>query len=156
MLDAVRKISGVLLGTAVGAMAVVVMVQVVTRYILKIPLFWTEELARYLMIWAGVIGAALGIGLGVHTSVQWFVSFLPPRAQIAAQLAVDSLVLLFVAMTFAGSVSLMSFLKFQISPAMQISMVIPYLAFPVGCVVMGFTVVPNLIAGIKKLMPKQE
>ncbi|NWF57648.1 MAG: hypothetical protein HXY45_22945 [Syntrophaceae bacterium] len=48
MVETVRKISGVLLGTAVGVMAVVVMVQVVTRYILKIPLFWAEEMTRYL------------------------------------------------------------------------------------------------------------
>jgi len=37
----------------------VVMVQVVARYILFSPPAWTEEMARYAMIWAGLMGATL-------------------------------------------------------------------------------------------------
>lgn len=36
-----------------------VMVQVVARYVLKSPPPWTEEMARYAMIWAGLMGATL-------------------------------------------------------------------------------------------------
>jgi len=36
-----------------------VMVQVVARYILNSPPPWTEEMARYAMIWAGLMGATL-------------------------------------------------------------------------------------------------
>ena len=74
--EGVLKVSKVLLATAMGVMAAVVVLQVLTRYVLKIPLFWTEELARYLMIWAGFLGAAIGISQGVHTSIQWFVDLI--------------------------------------------------------------------------------
>lgn len=37
----------------------VVMVQVVARYVLFSPPAWTEEMARYAMIWAGLMGATL-------------------------------------------------------------------------------------------------
>ena len=36
-----------------------VMVQVVARYVLNSPPPWTEEMARYAMIWAGLMGATL-------------------------------------------------------------------------------------------------
>ena len=47
---------------AVAALVVLVaavMTQVVARYVLFSPPTWTEELARYAMIWAGLLGATL-------------------------------------------------------------------------------------------------
>lgn len=41
------------------ALVVVVMIQVLARYVLHAPPAWTEELARYAMIWAGLTGATL-------------------------------------------------------------------------------------------------
>lgn len=38
-------------------LVVTMMVQVVARYLLSSPLAWTEELARYAMVWAGLLGA---------------------------------------------------------------------------------------------------
>ncbi|MCA0045056.1 TRAP transporter small permease [Celeribacter litoreus] len=48
-------ISGIALVVLVGA----VMLQVVARYVFKQPPVFTEELARYAMIWAGLIGASM-------------------------------------------------------------------------------------------------
>ena len=36
-----------------------VTLQVVARYVFVYPPYWTEELARYCMIWAGMLGATL-------------------------------------------------------------------------------------------------
>ena len=41
------------------ALVTAVMVQVVARYVLNSPPAWTEEMARYAMIWAGLMGATL-------------------------------------------------------------------------------------------------
>ncbi|WP_135211250.1 TRAP transporter small permease [Vitreimonas flagellata] len=35
------------------------LVQVVSRYMLAAPLAWTEELARFAMVWAGLLGATV-------------------------------------------------------------------------------------------------
>lgn len=156
LLRYVTKVSKVLLTVAIGAMATVVMLQVLTRYVLKIPFFWTEELARYLMIWAGVLGAALGVSQGVHTSIQWFVSFFPGNAQALISLLVKTLVLCFAVLTLLGSLTLMQFLKFQISPAMRISMIYPFLAFPVGCTVMIAVITSDLLDSAKKFLQAKQ
>lgn len=45
-------------GLCVIAMLAVVTFQVVARYIFATPPFWTDELARWLMVWAGLLGAS--------------------------------------------------------------------------------------------------
>lgn len=39
-------------------MLIVMMIQVVARYVFVSPPFWTEELARWLMVWGGLLGAS--------------------------------------------------------------------------------------------------
>ncbi|MEQ8347444.1 MAG: TRAP transporter small permease subunit [Sneathiellaceae bacterium] len=54
-------------GAALGfsAMLVFVAIQVVARYIFDSPPVWTEELARFAMVWAGLLGAACAFRAGV-------------------------------------------------------------------------------------------
>lgn len=55
-------VDAVLLRIATFALVVlvgVVLLQVVARYVFLQPPVWTEELSRYLMIWAGLLGATL-------------------------------------------------------------------------------------------------
>jgi len=42
-----------------SAMLVFVAIQVVARYIFQAPPTWTEELARYSMVWGGLLGATV-------------------------------------------------------------------------------------------------
>ena len=42
---------------ALGAMVLTILLQIWARYGFDYPFTWTEELARYLMIWAGLLGA---------------------------------------------------------------------------------------------------
>lgn len=42
------------------AMLAFISIQVVARYILQSPPTWTEELARYAMVWGGLLGATVG------------------------------------------------------------------------------------------------
>ena len=62
----IQRLSGAVdrLADATAAVAIVVLVaavmlQVVARYVFQSPPPWTEELARYAMIWAGLIGATM-------------------------------------------------------------------------------------------------
>lgn len=52
------RIGLLLAKAALVGMVGVIMLQVVSRYGLRQPPGWTEELARYLMVWGGLLGAA--------------------------------------------------------------------------------------------------
>jgi len=46
-------------GICFSAMLVFVAIQVVARYVFQAPPTWTEELARYSMVWGGLLGATV-------------------------------------------------------------------------------------------------
>ena len=51
----VRRLAGVLF----GMMLVIMLFQVAARYVFASPPVWSEELARWLMVWGGVLGATV-------------------------------------------------------------------------------------------------
>ncbi|WP_109464437.1 TRAP transporter small permease [Albibacillus kandeliae] len=53
------RVASVLAGAAIVVLVGAVALQVVARYVFSQPPIWTEELARYAMIWAGLIGASM-------------------------------------------------------------------------------------------------
>ena len=57
--DALDRVAEVAAVAALVVLVAAVMTQVVARYVLFSPPTWTEELARYAMIWAGLLGATL-------------------------------------------------------------------------------------------------
>lgn len=44
---------------AVCLMFVTVMIQIIARYVFASPPIWTEDVARYAMVWTGLLGATL-------------------------------------------------------------------------------------------------
>ncbi|SNR96721.1 TRAP-type C4-dicarboxylate transport system, small permease component [Anaerovirgula multivorans] len=63
------------------AMTLIVSYQVFSRQILNTSPRWAEEVSLILMIWFGFIGIALGVRKGIHLSIEYFVSLLPPSLQ---------------------------------------------------------------------------
>lgn len=63
ILDAVLKNALIIL---MVAMVTSVSWQVISRYIFSSPSSWTEEVARFLLIWIGVLGASYAFRTGVH------------------------------------------------------------------------------------------
>ena len=57
---------------------------VISRYVFNRPFFWTDEVARILLIWSIFIGAAMGFRKGTstaHIGMDYFVSLLPEKAK---------------------------------------------------------------------------
>jgi len=63
-----------------AAIFVIMVMQVTCRYVLGSPLVWSEELARYLYIWACYLGAPVAMRRGSHIAITLLVDQLPPRA----------------------------------------------------------------------------
>ncbi|MGD9033012.1 MAG: TRAP transporter small permease [Desulfobacteraceae bacterium] len=143
--DFLNRICELALVILLAAMAVVVFLQVLFRYVLHLPLFWTEEFARYCLVWASLLGAAVALKRGEHIAVTFFLDTFPKRAARALTLfAQVSVVLILVVMVWGG-IKLVLVTRAQISPALRISMAIPYLALPVGAVIMLFHMASSMM-----------
>lgn len=64
-----------------GLMVINVLWQILARYIPALPGAFTDELARYLLIWVGVLGAAYASGQHMHLALD----LLPEKLQGAAK-----------------------------------------------------------------------
>lgn len=62
---------------AVAGMFVTVMIQVVARYGFASPPVWTEDVARYMMVWTGLLGATLSFKSRADAVLM--ASVFPPR-----------------------------------------------------------------------------
>ena len=68
---------------------------VLVRHVLPLPLTFTEELARYLMIWMALLAISCGIVHREHIGVGFVFARLPPRARRALAVAFDAIALAF-------------------------------------------------------------
>lgn len=117
-----------------GTMFLAVFAQVIFRYVLSQPLPWSEELARYLMIWVACLAASEAYVRGTHVGVNLFARAAGPGVRKAMVLAIHlTIVALMGVIAYQGF--LLSFLlRDQVSPAIEVPMTWPYLAVPAGAV----------------------
>ena len=126
---------------------IAVSVQVFVRYVLQRPLFlWSEELARYLLLWM----VFLGIGVGVKNDAHFSMDVLPPllgRRWGAAVRVFNDLCMMaiLVLLTLAG-LRFTYFGLYQYSPNMEILMAFVFVAIPIG----GFVSLVYLIERIQQ------
>ena len=66
------------------SMALVVAVQVFCRYVLNASLFWSEELARYMLVWLSFFGATVAYHRHLHPGVDLVVRRLGRTGQDVA------------------------------------------------------------------------
>jgi TRAP-type C4-dicarboxylate transport system permease small subunit len=117
-------------------MSVVILLQVFLRYVMKASLPWSEELARYLMVWIGLMGASLALHEGRHVGVTLMVD--RTRGLLRKALSGIALVavLWFLWLMLSEGTRLVQNIWQQRSPAMNLPMVIPYAAIPLGAIFM--------------------
>ena len=102
------------------SMALVVAMQVFFRYALNHSLFWSEELARFMLIWLSFLGASTAYKRGVHPGVDLFTARLsPPLQRFCLQLVHIVSLTLFVVMIVYG-VQFAYVIRAQISPALYL------------------------------------
>jgi TRAP-type C4-dicarboxylate transport system permease small subunit len=129
----VDRILGWILVGLMGAAVVNVLWQVFTRFVLAHPSSFTDELARYLLIWIGLLGAAYAAGHKLHLAIDLF--------------ALTVLVF--------GGVSLMTLTLSlgQTSAALHVPLGYVYLTLPLsGLLIMFYTVgtVVKLVAELRQ------
>ncbi len=115
-------------------MSFLVIWQVIARFILKAPLSWTEESARYLMVWLTFLGASIGVKQGAHIGVTAFLQILPQKVRKVGLLFGNLVALVFVVVICIYGFKVVSIQRMmgQLSPALQIPMWWSYLGIPVG------------------------
>jgi len=136
--DIVNRIAEIGIFIVISIMAVVVFAEVLFRYALHLPLFWTEEFARYCLVWSSLLGAGVALKRGEHIAVTFFADKLPKGIQLWMPLVVQISIAALLGVIFWGGLYLVIITRHQLSPALRIPMSWPYMAVPVGFLIMLF------------------
>lgn len=115
--------------------------QVFTRYMNKLfpeliePSDWTGEMATFLLIWVGMLGASVALYRGSHLGIDYFMSKLPARKRLYTEVFVFAGIAMFSAtVILTGGIQLVltTFDRGQLAPALEIKMGYVYLAMPIS------------------------
>jgi TRAP-type C4-dicarboxylate transport system permease small subunit len=127
---ALERAAYALTGTLLAATTLIIGWQVFSRKVLHSTPYWSEELARFAMVWMGLVGAALGVTAGAHITVDYFARLMGPRAARALAIFGRAAQALFGIFLLAyGSDLCLKFMG-ETSPAMRIPMGLIYIAVP--------------------------
>lgn len=123
------------LGLFMTLMTLDVLWGVITRYALGHQASWTEELARFMLIWIGLLGAAYASGQNLHLRIDLLLLRLSPGKRHQLLQFADLLVMLFaIAIMVVGGIRLMylTWVLGQSSPALRLPMWLIYSVLPLS------------------------
>lgn len=89
------RILGSVLVLLMALMVVAVLWQIFSRYVMNSPSSFTEELARYVFIWIGILGAAYATGQQTHLSIDILPPKLEPKNRVRLLIGINILIILF-------------------------------------------------------------
>jgi len=126
-------------------MTVTVIVQVFLRYVFSFSLSWSEEVARYLMIWVAFLGGSLALKKGLHIGVEVLLVRIGSRTRRWVSILSKMFVLIFLIYLTIGGIKITWAVRDQSSPALLFSMAYAYLSAPVGGFFMVLQTIHSLI-----------
>ena len=147
LMNAVHTAEKWLLIALIAASVTVAFMQVFFRFVLMRPLSWSEELTRYLFVWMGMIGTSVALQNDSHFRMDILVLLVPEQVKRVLSVVWDLIIFGFCCvMVYYGGIMLKNSLH-QLSPALHISMAIPYASVPIAGLLMILSFIEKYTTG---------
>lgn len=127
----VHRVLNILLALLLALLIVPVSLQIFARFTDLIPAYiWTEEMARFCLVWMIMIGAMTGLREGSHFEVDLFQG-LAPRLDAALRLVTLALILAFALIFLVWGYDFVLFGWYQTSELAELPMWMIFIAWPI-------------------------
>ncbi len=154
--DRLTRVLELLIIATMALLVIDVVWGVFSRYALGEQTKWTEELARFLLVWVALLGGALAFRTKAHLGVDYFVDQLHPDARKVTAVVAHLVVLFFAgAVLLLGGASVVreALALAQTTPALGWKMGYVYLALPVSGFFVVLYTVDNLVETLGEPRP---
>lgn len=138
----------VILGATI--IVTIVTIEVVLRYIFGLSLIFTEELARYLMVWIVFLGGALAVKDDSHIRINVLVKRLSSRLGQLVRITAHGLTMLLLVVLTVEGIKILPRQLDQMCITIDTSMFYFYLAIPVGSILMIIFLLPRIKDSIRR------
>ncbi|MDL2314190.1 TRAP transporter small permease [Desulfovibrio sp. OttesenSCG-928-C14] len=115
-------------------LVIIAAVQVFCRYVIQSSLSFTEELARYLLVWCVLFGSSFATGEDAHLEISVLKNYVSPKLKRGLMVFSQIATIVFSAyMIMASAQAIQGILwSGQLTPAMQIPAWLIWMALPLG------------------------
>jgi len=141
----VAKLGKNLAGALLALMLVMILAQVFFRYVLNDSLAWTEELAKFAMVWVACLVAPWAYRAHLNVSIQMFADALPAVLRRLTELLITVLVIVICGIFFLQSLEF-----WQSGLSINASSVPVKLAYFYSCAPFAFASI--CLVGLEKLI----
>lgn len=148
MKEKLTKYLGSFLAFLMTIMTIDVLWGVFTRYAMGSQASWSEELARFLLIWIGILGAAYASGQNMHLAIDLLSPKLEGKSKLRLAIAIRILIILFAFFVLVvGGFRLIYVTQVlgQMSPALQVPMTIVYAVVPISGLIIVYYKIHDLL-----------
>ncbi len=139
-----NKILEVFLVILMSVLVVDVLWQVISRYLLSAPSSFTDELAGYLLIWVGMLGAAYVAGRHEHLAIDILLQRSRPPVQKRLSMFIHIAIFLFALTVMVIGGIILMYTRFVLgvkSAALQLPLGYVYIVMPIsGLIIMYYKV----------------
>ncbi len=121
--------------------------QVISRYVLTSPSSFTDELAGYLLIWVGLLGAAYVAGKNEHLAIDLLVQKSKPKRKLILYIIIYSVIGLFAIFVLIIGGTWLVYTRFYLnvySAALQLPLGYVYIVLPLGGLLVLYYTIDNL------------
>jgi TRAP-type C4-dicarboxylate transport system permease small subunit len=132
----------------VGAMVVIIWFGVLERYFLELGVTWTEELSRYVMIWAALLAVSCGAYYREHIGLELVLQRLPQKVGRYLVFVLDIISLMFFVFLTYFSIGMTQSGASQYATIFGISMVVPFAAVPVSSALTSIQIFAAMIRNL--------
>ncbi len=147
-----KVLEGVLI-VLMSLLVIDVLWQVVSRYVLVNPSSFTTELAGYLMIWVGILGAAYVAGKNEHLAIDLLLQRSTERRRKRLLVSINTLIMLFSLFVMTVGGSWLVYTRFLLdvrSADLQLPLGYVYLVIPVSGLLITYYGYDNIRTLIRK------
>lgn len=142
-----RIVEAIALG-CFGIMFMVMLLQVLTRYVLKINMPWTDEAARFLFIWSLFLGAAIAQRANTHIRVTFLVDRLNDRIKNLFFIVSDLISVVISLIIFYGTILMMKKTFGVLASSIPISYTWIYLSLALGISIIVILLASDIVKKI--------
>ena len=130
--NGVNLVVETVIGINMVMLTVVVFAQVFYRYVLRNPIPWSSEVARYLFIAIVFLGLSSAYRKGEHIGFTVILNYVSERTGAMILIFIDLSVLLLMTVLLFYGYEAVELASRQISPGIGIRMSVPYALVPIG------------------------
>lgn len=145
----INKILEWITGLGVGVITILVLVQVLFRYVFQEPLTGSEELTRYCLIWLVLLGFTILIRKNKNMSITYFQELFSQNIQRILRIIVHCIIAFFCIILIYYGINLSMQAMIQITPATGFRMGYVDLVVPISGIISLLFTMENIVHEVK-------